>query len=89
MTECLLCTMHRVCVIFLTLTPSLSKPSYRLTLLCRFFFFFKNDGLREFERFVQSQTENRNDAVKAASRAINFKTIDGGYWMGECAQQSE
>lgn len=86
MTKRLLCTLHRVCVIFLTLTPNLVKALLHINLIMQIFFFFKKDGLREFERFVQSQTENRNDAVKAVSRAVNFKTIDGGYWMGEWAQ---
>lgn len=56
MTERLLCTLHRVCVIFLTLTPNLVKALLHINLIMQIFFSLKKMGsesLRDLSKVRQ------------------------------------
>lgn len=56
MTERLLCTLHRVCVIFLTLTPNLVKALLHINLIMQIFFSLKkmgSDSLRDLSKVRQ------------------------------------
>lgn len=56
MTERLPCTLHRVCVIFLTLTPNLVKALLHINLIMQIFFSLKKMGsesLRDLSKVRQ------------------------------------
>lgn len=56
MTERLLCTLHRVCVIFLALTPNLVKALLHINLIMQIFFSLKKMGsesLRDLSKVRQ------------------------------------